>query len=112
VEPGRVDGRHNVVLADIAVIRALGATQSRQAADLDAAATTLRSAAGPACADAFGPVGARFLAALTEAIAHESSVLARLGESVAAAGRTAEDTAAAYGAAELRVGQSITAVGG
>jgi hypothetical protein len=112
VEPGRVDGRHNVVLADIAVIRALGAAQSRQAADLDAVAATLRSAAGPACAEAFGPVGARFLAALTEAIARESSVLARLGESVAAAGRTAEDTAAAYGGTELRVGQSITAVGG
>jgi hypothetical protein len=112
VEPGRVDGRHNVVLADTAVIRALAAAQSRQAADLDAVAAMLRSAAGPGCTAALGPVGARFLAALTEALARESGVASQLSERVAVAGRTAEATAAAYGGTELRVGHSITAVGG
>jgi hypothetical protein len=100
------------VLADTAVIRALGAAHSRQAADLDAVAATLRSVPGPGCAATFGPIGARFVAALTEAIARESGVAAQLSERVAAAGRTAEASAAAYGGTERRVGQSITAVGG
>ena len=101
-----------LVLADTAVIRALGAAHSRQAADLDAVAATLRSVPGPGCAAAFGPVGVRFLAALTEAIARESGVAAQLSERVATAGGTAEASAAAYGGTERRVGQSITAVGG
>jgi hypothetical protein len=112
MEPKRAVRRHNVVLADTAVIRALGAAHSRQAADLDAVAATLRSVPGPGCATAFGPVGARFVAALTEAIARESGVAAQLSERVAAAGRTAEASAAAYGGTERRVGQSISAVGG
>jgi hypothetical protein len=112
VEPDGGDRRHNVVLADTAVIRALGAAHSRQAADLDAVAATLRSVPGPGCAAAFGPVGARFVSALTEAIAHESGVTAQLSERVAAAGRAAEATAAAYGGTERRVGRSITAAGG
>jgi exonuclease VII small subunit len=86
VEPGRVDLRHNVVLADITVIRALGAAHSRQAADLAAVAATLRSATPPSCAEAFGPVGARFVAALAEAVARESHAVAQLGERVAVAG--------------------------
>jgi hypothetical protein len=111
VEPAHLDRRHNVVLADIAVIRALGAAQSRQAADLDAVAATFRSAAGPGCAEAFGPVGARFLAALTEAIAREAAVVAQLSERVAVAAQTAEATATAYRSTERRVGHSITAAG-
>ncbi|MCW2556425.1 MAG: hypothetical protein JWP55_389, partial [Mycobacterium sp.] len=47
-----------------------------------------------------------------EAIAHESGVTAQLSERVAAAGRAAEATAAAYGGTERRVGRSITAAGG
>ncbi|KAA0077336.1 hypothetical protein CIW52_30895 [Mycolicibacterium sp. P9-64] len=100
------------MLADTAVIRALGAAHSRQSADLDAVAATLRSVPGPECAAAFGPVGARFLAALTAAIARESDVAAQLSERVAHACRTAEATASAYVGAEHRVGQSITAAGG
>jgi hypothetical protein len=111
-EPNSVVRRHNVVLADTAVIRALGAAHSRQAADLDAVAATLRSIPSSGCAAAFGPVGARFVAALTEALARESGVAAGLSESAGAAGRAAEATAAAYGHTEHRVGQSITAVGG
>jgi hypothetical protein len=101
-----------LVLADTAVIRALGAAHARQAADLHAVAATLRSVPGPGCSAAFGPVGARFLAALTEAIARESGVAAQLGERVATAGHAAEATAAAYGSTDRRVGQSITTVGG
>jgi hypothetical protein len=112
VEPSGGYPRHNVVLADTAVIRALGAAHSRQAADLDAVAATLRSVPGPGCAAAFGPIGARFLAALAEAIARESGVAAQLSARVATTGHAAEATAAAYGDTERRVGQSITAVGG
>jgi hypothetical protein len=112
MEPEPAYPRHNVVHADTAVIRALGAAHSRQAADLDAVAATLRSVAGPECAAAFGPVGARFIAALTEALSRESGVAAQLSERAARAGQTAEATAVAYGGTERRVGQSITAVGG
>ena len=111
MEPGRFDLRHNVVLADTTVIRALGAAHSRQAADLDAVAASLRSAMGPSCAEAFGPVGARFVAALAEAIARESHAVAQLSERIAVAGRTAEATAAAFGGSERRAGQAITAAG-
>lgn len=111
MEPERFDRRHNVVLADTAVIRALGAAQSRQAADLEAAAATLRAAAGPTCAEAFGPVGTRFLAALTEAIDRECAVLAQLGARLTAAGSTADATATAYADADGRAGRSITVAG-
>jgi hypothetical protein len=112
VEPSGVHPRHNVVLADTTVIRALGAAHTRQAADLDAVAATLQSIPSSGCAAAFGPVGARFVAALTEALARESGVAARLSERAGTAGRAAEATAAAYNGTEHRVGQSITAVGG
>ena len=111
MEPGRFDLRHNVVLADITVIRALGAAHSRQAADLAAVAATLRSAMPPSCAEVFGPVGARFVAALAEAVARESRAVAQLGERVAVAGHTADATAAAYGGSEHRSGQAITSAG-
>jgi hypothetical protein len=111
VEPERFDRRHNVVLADTAVIRALGAAQCRQAADLDALAATLRAAA-PTCTEALGPVGARFLAALTEAIDREAGLLAELSATVGAAGHTAAATAAAYAGADDQVGHSINAIEG
>lgn len=112
MEPDEADLRHTVVLADTDVIRALGAAHCRQAADLDAVAASLRSVAGPGCAAALGPVGAGFLAALTEALARESGVATQLSERVAAAGHTAAAAATAYDGAEHRVGQSITAVWG
>jgi hypothetical protein len=99
------------VLADIDAIRALAAAHSRQAADLDAVAATLRSAVGPECAAAFGPVGARFLAALTEALDRESAAVAQLSERMTVADHTAAAAAVAYGSTEARVGQSITTVG-
>jgi hypothetical protein len=111
VEPGSFDLRHNVVLADITVIRALGAAHSRQAADLAAVAATLRSATPSWSAEAFGPVGARFVAALADAVARESVAVAQLSERVALAGNTADVTAAAYGGSEHRAGQAITSAG-
>jgi hypothetical protein len=111
VEPEHFDLRHKVVLADITVIRALGAAHSRQAADLAAVAARLRSATPPSCAEAFGPTGARFVAALAEAVARESRAVAHLGERVAVAGHTADATAAAYGGSEHRAGQAIASAG-
>lgn len=111
MEPAHRHLRHNVVLADIAVIRALGAAHSRQAADLDAVAARLRSAAGPACVAAFGPVGAGFLAALADAVARDAGVVAQLSERVGVAAETVEASAAAYQNTEDRAGRSITAIG-
>ncbi len=111
MEPGRLHRRHTVVLADIAAIRALAAAHSSHAADLDAVAATLRSAVGPSCAEAFGPIGARFVAALAEAVARESAAVARLGERMTVADHTAAAAALAYDAADGRAGRSITTVG-
>jgi hypothetical protein len=99
------------MLADTSAIHALGAAQARHAADLAAVTARLSSASGALCTDALGPVGARFLAALAEAVAREAQVVAGLAERVAAAGATAHSNADAYGATEHRAGQSLTGLG-
>ncbi|WP_029116628.1 type VII secretion target [Mycobacterium sp. URHB0044] len=99
------------MLADIAAIRALAAAHSGHAADLDAVAATLRSAVGPSCAAAFGPIGARFVAALAEAVARDAAAAARLGERMTVADHTAAAAAVAYDNADGRAGRSITTVG-
>jgi hypothetical protein len=111
MEPGRLHRRHTVVLADIAAIRALAAAHSGHAADLEAVAATLRSAMGPSCAAAFGPIGARFLAALAEAVARESAAVAQLGARMTVADHTAAAAAVAYDGADGRAGRSITTAG-
>jgi hypothetical protein len=99
------------MLADTSAIHAFGAAHARHAADLATVTARLTSASGGLCADALGPVGARFLAALAEAVAREARLVAGLGERVAAAGATAHSTADAYGAAEHRAGQSLDGLG-
>ena len=111
MEPRRVDGRHNVVLADIAVIRALGAAQSRQAADLDAISAALVSGGTQLDSDALGPVGAHFLAALADAVARDARLVALLGERVATASATARATADAYVVTEQSTGDALTGLG-
>jgi prophage DNA circulation protein len=95
------------MLADTDAIRALGSASSAHAADLAAVASTLSSLPGPALATAFGPVGARFLAALADATAREARAVTALSDSVAAACPTAYATATAYGDADHRVGDSL-----
>jgi hypothetical protein len=100
------------MLADTSAINALGAAQTRHAADLAAVAARLVSAGGGLSRDAFGPVGTRFLAALADAVAREARLVEALGESVAATGLSAHSTAEAYGATERRTGQTLTGLRG
>ncbi|WP_319445879.1 MULTISPECIES: hypothetical protein [unclassified Mycobacterium] len=111
MEPKRSGARHNRMLADTSAIHAFGAAQTRHAADLAAVTARLASAGGSLSPDALGPVGARFLAALGDAVAREARLVAGLGERVAAAGATAQTNADAYGATEHRAGQSLTGLG-
>jgi hypothetical protein len=57
----------------------------------------------------FGPVGARFLAALAEAAALDAGAVAALSDSVSAAGETAHTSATAYDAAERRASRLLGA---
>lgn len=89
------------MLADTEAIRALSHSDAAHSADLAAAAAALAAVPG-AAAPSLGPVGARFLAALSDATAAESAAAAALSESVAAASTTARGSAAAYDEVQLR----------
>ena len=99
------------MLADTSAIHAFGAAQTRHAADLAAITARLTSTSGTLDPDALGSVGARFVAALAEAVTQQARTLVGLGERVAAAGATAASNADAYGAAEHRAGHGLTGLG-
>ena len=88
--------------ADTTALHALGDAFDAHAAALDALAATLRATPSPA--SALGPVGDRFVAAFTEAVARHAAEVTALGVRAGrtAAHRNAEryDTAGAQ-AAEL-----------
>ncbi|MDZ4235084.1 MAG: ESX-1 secretion-associated protein, partial [Dietzia sp.] len=67
--------------ADTDLIRAYGSAAAGRAGDLDAVAGRLTAVSAPT----FGPVGARFQAALTRAAEREAGVVAGLGGSLTAA---------------------------
>ena len=96
------------MLANTSAIHTFGVAQTRHAADLAAVSARLTAAHGGLSPDALGPVGARFLTALTEALAQEARRVAALGERFAAAASNAQSNAASYGAAEHRAGQALT----
>jgi hypothetical protein len=100
------------MLADTDAIRALGSASCANAADLSTAAAALSSLPGAATAQVFGPVGAGFLAALADAAARESCLVAALSENLGAASMTASVSAAAYDGADNRVGDLLTAAAG
>jgi hypothetical protein len=79
--------------ADTSLLRHYGAACAAHANDLDAVAARL-NALGPA--PAFGPVGARFVAALVHAVEREAGTLARLSASVATGSAAAMGSAAHY----------------
>lgn len=112
MEPKRAGGRPNRMLADTAAIRAFGAAQARHAAELEAITARLARVGAQLTSDALGPVGARFLAALSEAVAREAQLIARIGESVAAAAATAHATADAYVGTERDATHAIAGSGG
>ncbi len=84
-EPPGAPDRRIAMLVDTDAVRALGAHCSNQADDLSAAAAALTSLPGSDAAAAFGPVGARFLATLADAIAAEAQAIATLSDELASA---------------------------
>jgi hypothetical protein len=109
MEPTGLPRRHNDVHADTSALHHLAAAQSRHATDLADAAARL-AAASPST-DAFGPVGVRFLTAVSDALARDAHAAARLGERLAAAGELATTTASAYVETEQRAGDAVGSVG-
>jgi hypothetical protein len=98
------------MFADTDAIRAFGAANSAQAADLAAVAAALSSMPGAAADSMLGPIGARFLAALADATAEASRTAAALGERLAAGCDTAHASAAAYENADDRTGTMVSRV--
>jgi hypothetical protein len=95
------------MLADTDAISSLGSASSAHAADLAAIAATLSSLPDPETATAFGAVGARFLAALADAVATEARAVAELSDRFSAADTTARAAAIGYDDADLRAGGLI-----
>jgi hypothetical protein len=90
------------MLVDTNAIHALGAHCSNQADDLSHAADALKSLPGSDTAAAFGPVGARFLDTLADAIAAETRAIAMLAEELASARSRTGVVADAYTDADRR----------
>jgi len=95
------------MFADTDAIRAFGAANSAQAADLAAVAAALSSMPDPAASSMLGPVGTRFLTALADATGDASHAVASLGERVAAGCDTAQASAGAYEEADAHGGRLI-----
>lgn len=93
--------------ADTEAIRTLASASTAHADDLAAVASSLTVLPTGAAVESFGPVGARFLAAVGEAVAHESRAIAALGERASAAGDAAAASATAYDDADARAGARV-----
>jgi hypothetical protein len=96
------------MFADTDAIRAFGAANSAHAAELGAVAAALSSMPGAGAGTMLGPVGTRFLAALADAVAHESRAVAALSDRLAAGHRTALASAAAYENADHQLGAAVS----
>lgn len=90
---------------DTDTVRGYGRTSSAHAATLDDAASRLTTAAGGAAA--FGPVGARFLAALGQAAGDDAANVTALGGTLAAVREAALRSARAYDGADARAATRI-----
>ena len=110
MEPKRLGRRHNRMIADTSDIHGFGLAQQGHADDLTSVAADLQAAT--VAADAFGSVGARFLAALNHALTEEADNARRLAERCEAAKSTAGAAAEAYRSAEALAEQSISTLGG
>jgi hypothetical protein len=96
------------MFADTDAIRAFGAADSAQAADLAAVAASLSSMPGPVAGSLLGPVGTRFLAALADAIGQGSRAVATLSERMEAGHLTAHASAGAYETADHQLGAAVS----
>ena len=88
----------DVTRVDSDAVRALAHAHAGHAVDLSSVSASLATLPLAAVADALGPVGARFAAALSDAITVESAHAAALADSVGAAAVTASGCAAASSA--------------
>jgi|1186.fasta_scaffold318008_2 hypothetical protein len=95
------------MFADTDAIHTLGAANSEHAADLAAVAAALSSLPD---ADALGPVGTRFLAALADATADAARAVTALADRLAAGCHTARASAAAYENADQHTGARVSGV--
>jgi hypothetical protein len=98
------------MLADTDAVRAFGSANSAHASDLAAVATALAATPSAVSGAVLGPVGARFLAALTEATAEASRAVTALADRMQAACRTAHDAATAYDSADAHAGTRVSGV--
>lgn len=98
-----------LMIADTSDIHGFSVAQRAHADDLTSVAAGLR--ASTVAADAFGTVGAGFLAALNHALHREARLATELAERFAAARHVAGTAADAYVSAERSAGQSISRSG-
>jgi len=98
-----------LMIADTSDIHGFSVAQRAHADDLASVATDLR--ASTVAADAFGTVGAGFLAALNEALHREAQLATELADRFVAARHVAGAAADAYGSAERSARQSISRTG-
>ena len=96
------------MFADTDAIRAFGAANSAQAADLAAVAAALSSLPGADAALMLGPVGTRFAAALADAASDASRAVAALSDRLATGWVTAHASAATYDDADHRLGAAVS----
>lgn len=95
---------------DTDAIRAYGGATTNLAADLRAAATALSADLRDTVADAFGPIGARFAAALAEAATGLSERVRTIGDDMAASGAATAAAAGDYDDVEARSRAQIARV--
>ena len=95
-----------LMIADTSDIHGFSVAQRGHADDLASVAADLR--ASTVAADAFGTVGAGFLAALNQALLREARLATELAERFVAAKHVAGTAAEAYDSAERAAGQSIS----
>jgi hypothetical protein len=96
------------MFADTDAIRSYGAANSAQAADLSAVVAALGSMPGASVSSPLGPVGARFLAALSDAATDASRAVAALSDRLQAGHFTARASAAAYENADQQLGGAVS----
>ncbi len=90
------------MLVDTNAVRSLGTHCATRSDDLSTAVAALTALPGPDAAATLGPIGARFLATLSDAIAAEARAIAALGDDLASMPSRTESAAQAYAAADRR----------
>jgi hypothetical protein len=101
------DSRPKRMFADTDAIRALGSATSTHADDLTVIATALSSLPVAAAGSSLGPVGARFLSALTEAAADGSRAVTAMSDHLVMSNTTAYAVASAYDSVDSGAGVRI-----